>query len=195
MLKRLYLIRHGLTDWNARGKAQGHADIPLNDEGRAQAHRLAARLEGTSIQALYSSDLGRAVETARILGTGLGLDPVFDPAWREVDVGDYGGGTDAPLGGFMAWIAAGHDEHGGETYEEVAGRVARGYARVVEQHAGASVAIVSHGGVMKALVVHLLDLGRDKVGHFSFAANTGVTTFDFHTGNPRLTLLNDASHL
>ncbi len=195
MLNRLHLIRHGLTDWNARGKAQGHADIPLNDEGRAQAHRLAARMEGTPLRALYSSDLGRAAETARILGARIGLEPVFDPAWREVDVGDYEGGTGAPLGSFMAWIAAGHDEHGGETYEEVAARVADGYARIGAQHRGESVAIVSHGGVLKALVVHLLGLGPDKVGHFSFAGNTGVTTFDFHTGNPRLTLLNDASHL
>ena len=128
MLNRLHLIRHGLTDWNALGKVQGHADIPLNEEGRAQAHQLAARMEGTPLQALYTSDLQRAAETARILGARLGLDAVLDPAWREVDVGDHEGGTGAPLGGFMAWIAAGHDEHGGETYDVVAARVAQKHA-------------------------------------------------------------------
>ena len=69
----LLLVRHGETDWNADGLLQGHTDRPLSDYGRGQARQLAEDLEGEGLDAIYSSDLSRARETAEIVGERLGL--------------------------------------------------------------------------------------------------------------------------
>src|SRR5438874_12863025 len=82
----IYLVRHGLTEWNRERRFQGHLDVPLSVEGRAQAHRLAAWLarQPVSFTALYSSDLARAAETATTIGHTLGLHPRLSPALREI---------------------------------------------------------------------------------------------------------------
>ena len=87
------LARHGETDWNREGRFQGHADPPLNDTGRAQAERLAAELDHVELSAVYSSPLGRATETARIVAAARGLEPIALDALREVDVGSWQGLT------------------------------------------------------------------------------------------------------
>src|ERR1700712_4846322 len=90
-----YLIRHGETEWNLNGRWQGHADVPLNAVGRAQAQRLAEHLRAKKMHfdALYSSDLQRAWETASAVGAALGLTPQPLPALREIDVGSWSGLT------------------------------------------------------------------------------------------------------
>ena len=86
---RLLLGRHGETDWNRQGRWQGHADGGLNDAGRAQATALAQRIAGLDPAALYSSDLGRAWDTAAAIAAATGLTPEPVPGVREVDVGDH----------------------------------------------------------------------------------------------------------
>ncbi|HEX9371110.1 MAG TPA: histidine phosphatase family protein, partial [Roseiflexaceae bacterium] len=90
-----FVIRHGETDWNLNGRWQGHADVPLNQVGRVQARRLADRLlrDGARIDAIYSSDLKRAWETARAVAAALDLAPRLDPSLREIDVGSWSGLT------------------------------------------------------------------------------------------------------
>ena len=72
-MSRIYLARHGETDWNARGKLQGHTDIALNEGGRQQARDLATRLAGEHIVSVTTSDLSRARETGAIVATALSL--------------------------------------------------------------------------------------------------------------------------
>ena len=93
----IYLIRHGETDWNLNGRWQGQINIPLNETGRQQASLLAAHLRHYRglFGRLYSSDLGRAWDTAAIIGEALGQPPVALPGWRELDVGCWGGLTKA----------------------------------------------------------------------------------------------------
>jgi broad specificity phosphatase PhoE len=83
----LLLVRHGETDWNAEGRLQGHTDTPLNELGRRQALTLADELAGDGIEAVYSSDLARARETAEIVAERLRLAVVLDPDLREKDWG------------------------------------------------------------------------------------------------------------
>src|SRR5260370_4131906 len=90
------LIRHGETSWNAQGKWQGHAHVPLNDEGRRQAARLAEYLAESNgdITAIYASDSVRAYETAQIIGARLGKSVVPDVRLREIDMGEWQGLTE-----------------------------------------------------------------------------------------------------
>ncbi len=89
----IFLTRHGQTDWNAERRWQGHADPPLNERGREEAHALAESLVSHGIEAIYSSDLVRARETAEIVAARLGLPVTLDARLREVDVGEWSGLT------------------------------------------------------------------------------------------------------
>ncbi len=88
---RIVLLRHGVTDWDDGGRFQGHADIPLNAEGRAQAAAAAERLAGLGITRVFASDLSRADETARAVAARCGLAVQTDQRLREVDVGSWSG--------------------------------------------------------------------------------------------------------
>jgi len=89
----LVLVRHGETDWNLAGRAQGHADIPLNATGRAQARAVASVLAGFGPVRLWSSDLMRARQTADAIAEATGLTVECDPRLREYDAGERSGLT------------------------------------------------------------------------------------------------------
>src|ERR1700740_3732499 len=92
-MTRVLLIRHGETPWNRDRRWQGHADVPLNTAGVAQAARLAAHLKNelAPVAAVSSSELRRASDTARTLARALAAELVVDPAWREIEVGRWTG--------------------------------------------------------------------------------------------------------
>lgn len=151
---RLLLVRHGLSEWNAAGRWQGWADPPLTDLGRAQA-RAAATSVG-AVDVLVSSDLHRARETAEIIGETLGVGPVLvDEGLRERHVGEYTGLTRHEIE--ERWpgaLASYADPPGGETREQVVGRVLGAVHRLAGRHDGADVLAVSHGGVIRYLERH-----------------------------------------
>src|SRR6186997_3178407 len=92
-MKRILLVRHGQTDWNAAGRWQGHEDIPLNATGLEQARALANHLRARPISAVYSSDLKRAQMTGAAIAEALGLALKTDPRWRELHLGVFQGLT------------------------------------------------------------------------------------------------------
>jgi probable phosphoglycerate mutase len=94
----LLIARHGETEWNREERYQGHADPPLNKTGRAQAEKLGNDLAGEPVDAIYSSDLRRASETADIVGARLGLPVEQDSGLREIDVGSLRRVQEAVLG-------------------------------------------------------------------------------------------------
>src|SRR5947208_8271356 len=115
----LLLARHGETDWNREGRWQGWADPPLNEAGRSQAHELAEQLRHVSFDAVYSSDLRRAHETAEIVAAPHGVPVVPDEGLREIDIGPWSGLTRAVI---EERYPSG-ERPGGETREEHAARV------------------------------------------------------------------------
>jgi broad specificity phosphatase PhoE len=153
----LILARHGETDWNRDGIWQGHGDPPLNDLGRRQATDLAGRLADVSIDALYSSDLRRAYETAEIVARAKGLGITADPDLREMDVGSWSGLTSEEIATRFPGMAA-HDGESREAFDERAVSVLR---RIAKAHDGQLVMVVTHGGVVRALERHLFGEPRD----------------------------------
>lgn len=155
----ILLVRHGETDWNRDRRWQGHADPPLNEEGRRQAQALAEALAGEDVAAVYSSDLLRAHETARIVAERLGLEVTALPDLREVDVGSWSGLTRDEIAhrfpGAERW-------EGGETREEMAERVLGAVRRIAAAHPGGRVLVVTHGGPVRALLRHCAHPQREE---------------------------------
>jgi probable phosphoglycerate mutase len=197
----LILLRHGETEWNAVGRLQGHRDSALNREGLRQADALAARLASVSFTALYSSDLGRAVETARRIAARTGHAVVPDPRLRERGLGILEGLTREEAAGrhpevFSEYAAGGPDyvvpqgestsqrlRHAVECLEELGAR-----------HRGERLVVVTHGGVLSLLFRHSLGIPPQAPRTFS-VLNAGWNQFDYHEGTFRLVTWGDITHL
>ena len=195
----LLLIRHGQTDWNAAGRWQGHADIPLNETGQAQAQALAQRLTNWQIDTLYSSDLQRAAATAHIIGQHLGLSPILNPQWRERDLGEFEGLTSEEIQARFPHRLNGNgviEPQQGEKFITVRERVAAAAETIIAQHPNQTVAIVSHGGVLFSYISHVLNIPPTHFAPFSLRGNTGLSIVQIKEGKgPYLLLLNDTTHL
>jgi len=159
-VRRLVLLRHGRTDWNRTARAQGHADVPLDADGEAEAKAVAPVIAAFAPVAIWSSDLARAAATARLVAAEAGLEPVLDPRLREYDVGpnrqgltaaEYAAAHPAEHAALIAGDAAGLP--GRETPEDVLARflpALRAYADQVGE--GETGIVVSHGAAIRTCV-------------------------------------------
>lgn len=154
---RICLVRHGETSWNAEKRIQGNINVGLNTAGQAQAEAAAAWLAGNStMAALYSSDLLRARQTAERVGRALHLAPILRPEFRERRYGLFEGLTyDQSRTRYPDVYALfeGREPdfvipYGGESLRQLHQRVCAGLQRIVEDHRGQSVVVVTHGGVL-----------------------------------------------
>jgi probable phosphoglycerate mutase len=155
---RVLAIRHGETAWNVDGRIQGQLDVPLNEMGRWQVHRLALAVADEDIAAVYSSDLRRALETAQAVARGSGDPVVTDTGLRERGFGTFEGLSYAEIN--ERWPEMGErwrrrdptfGAPGGETLNEFYARSIAAASRLAALHPGQTVALVSHGGVMDCL--------------------------------------------
>ena len=152
----LYIIRHGETDWNRQARMQGHADEPLNALGREQAAQVAAALASYPLDAIYSSDLSRAFDTARAIAAHHPAVPLHSSAlWRERDYGRFQGMTLPEVEAInphaaQQWRTRVVDfaPDGGENLLQFQARIAQQLQAVAAKHAGEKIAIVCHGGVL-----------------------------------------------
>lgn len=196
----LLLIRHGVTDWNQARRWQGHADIPLNETGRHQAKALARRLADWSLEAIISSDLQRCRQTAVAIAAHHPLEPVYDPLWRERDVGAFSGLTGPEIKSRFPHLW-GNERRGlidppeGEPYQALRQRAWQAYQKVLAAHHGRTVAVVSHGGLLHVLISRLIGLAEAEYGRFTLRGNTGLSMVEVTPAGPVLTRLNDISHL
>jgi len=156
----LAFVRHGQTDWNREGRLQGSSDIPLNETGREQAREAVTMLEAWTWDAVVSSPLARARDTARILADGLGLP--LGPAYDELAERDYG-----PLEGTSsaAAIARWPDRSypGAEPLDDVVARCLRGLERIDADYPASNVVVVCHGTIMKYTLIRLTGYPVDVV--------------------------------
>ena len=152
----LILIRHGETDWNRELRFQGQLDVPLNAVGLEQARRVAERLASEPLHVLVSSDLQRALQTAQaVAGRVQALDPVLDVALREQHFGVVEGlrAPDVKVQYPQAWaqwirFEADYAFEGGESTRVFHDRVLAAVRALARRHAGQTLAVVTHGGVL-----------------------------------------------
>lgn len=190
---KVYLIQHGQTDWNIKGKLQGTTNIPLNSVGIAQASMVAYRINNCDISAVYTSGLTRARQTATIISRTIGVDFTVVPNLREQDFGDYSGYTINEV--YDTW---GHKYPecvlrplNGEHWSVLRNRSVTSFDNILSSHFNdESIVVVSHGGVLSSIVANILDIPRPPY-NFQLSGNTCVSIIE----NGRLTLLNDLSHL
>jgi len=153
---RVLLVRHGQSTWNADARWQGQADPPLSALGEQQALD-AARHVG-AIDALWSSDLERARRTAELIGDHLGLDARVDARLRERHAGEWQGCTrDEIEEQWPGYLASGRRPPGFETDDALLDRVLSALDELRHLHAGDSVLVVTHGGIVRTLERHLGD--------------------------------------
>ncbi|GAB4454289.1 MAG: alpha-ribazole phosphatase [Anaerolineae bacterium] len=196
----VYLIRHGETDWNAQGRWMGHSIAALNDTGQAQARRVAARLAGAGLAALYASDTVRTLQTARAIAEATGLEIRPDPRLREMDVGVWQGHTRAEIetNDPARYAARQRDPlnmpiPGGESWLDLVARVREAFDAITAAHRGACVAIVAHGGPIKA-ILYLLD-GAPQTLLEPQVTNASITLLRGQPGAWTVAAFNDTGHL
>jgi broad specificity phosphatase PhoE len=198
---RLLLVRHGQSTWNADHRIQGQLDPPLSELGVAQACDLGERLAGHRLAGFYCSDLARTRQTARLISSAVGLEPVPEPGLREIGLGAWEGKTREEL--MVEWpelwtrwarepswdIAP-----GGEGAQPFVDRVTGTLERLRERHPTGDVLCVTHGGVIH---VALLDvIGRTSRGVFPFLIeNCSLTVIQRASGRTVVTTVNDTCHL
>jgi len=161
--RRLVLLRHGQTAWNAERRAQGHSDVPLDDVGRAQADEAAPYVAGMRPRFVWSSDLARARETADRVAKAAGVDVVHDPRLREYDLGERTGITMAEYAEahpeeYVAFRAGRYDVvPGGESTKQVVTRVAEVvHAALAALGPGEAGVVVGHGAALKVSLLAIL---------------------------------------
>lgn len=199
---RLLMIRHGETDWNVTLRYQGHGGVPLNEQGRAQARKVGARLARYGVSALYTSDIIRAAETAEIVGAAIGVAPRPMRELREIDVGQWEGLTPEELyRRFPDHMRAFEQDPartvrlGGESYAQLQERTLVALNAIHQAHPGDEVvAAVSHGGTIRALLCHIIGLDLANFGRL-WLDNGSLTELRHGAHGWRLVRLNDAAHL
>jgi len=168
---RILLTRHGETDWNRERRVLGWNKIPLNETGIAQARQLAGWIPAFKITRVYSSPLPRTLQTAEILCTGLGVEPVPDPHFFEANIGDWEG---------RYWKELAEDPirlqyynqpttarpPGGETSSEVRARAVSGIEAIRRVHPDGTILVVTHADLVRCVLSHYLDIDFKTVRKF-----------------------------
>jgi len=202
-LTRLILIRHGQTVWHSDGveRAEGRAEVDLDEVGVRQARATAARLSAWEISAIYSSPLKRAFTTASILAARRGLTAQPEPSLIDIDYGRWQGMTHPEAKAddpkiYDTWLKRPHQVTfpGGEGLADVRKRAVSAVETLTSRHGNQTVVLVSHKVVIKVLLCHFLGLADTHFWRFQqgFCA---VNVVEVDGGSATVHLINDACHL
>lgn len=197
---KIFLIRHGQTDWNKSEQFRGRADIKLNQTGIEQAKALSQRLSDSDLAAVYSSPLQRALKTAAIIAQAHGLSAQAEPGFIDVDYGEWQGLTLQEIGNqfpvlYQQWLT---DPSlvtfpRGESIQAVSDRALTALRNLATQHPGENIVIVAHQAVNKII---LFELFKIKPLIWEIPQDVAAVNVLEHNGKDfKLNVLNDITHL
>ncbi|AZO95911.1 alpha-ribazole phosphatase [Halocella sp. SP3-1] len=200
MGKKLFLIRHGQTDWNFAHKYQGQCDIPLNKTGISQALSVASQLADENIDGIFSSDLQRAAVTAeKIAQYHQDIELKTMPALREIDFGQWEGlkyqeiEKEYPIH-LKKWLENPVEitPPGGESLLELQTRVISQVEEICQENQGNNLVLVTHGGVIRALLTYILHMSVDYYWKIE-VVHCAITIVKYYDGEFILSSLNCCS--
>lgn len=199
---RVILVRHGETDWNQARRIQGGgSDVPLNERGRRQRESLALRLKPERVQAIYSSPLQRALDTAQAIAGYHQLEVEIESSLKEIEVGELEGASVAEIGKRLDQLLTGDSQGealprmpGGESLTEVQQRGWGTIKRLADEHPDGMFVVVSHYFVILTIICSVLNLPLSQIGRFRLGAGS-ISTIVFDGQATRLVLFNDNCHL
>jgi broad specificity phosphatase PhoE len=202
-MAKLYLIRHGESLWNLEKKAQGHLDSPLTELGIKQSRQLAEYLKDKNISKIYSSDLNRALDTARIISSILNIPLEKSKDLREINLGIWEGRKgeeikreDEEL--YNSWFSNPSKTKipKGESIESFQKRIVPALYRIINKHRGEKVAIVSHGGVIITFIAFILNVQIDNIYWKIELSNGSISEIEFFEDNYfKIKSINNTSYL
>ena len=199
---KVILVRHGETDWNRSRRIQGgKSDTQLNSEGWQGAESLAQRLKSEEIQAIYSSPLQRARDTAQPIARYHQIKIELEPSLKEIDVGELEGVSIAEVGKRLSQLLTIHSQDdtlpkmpGGESLAEVQQRAWSAMQRLVDRHPDGTFIVVSHYFTILTIICAVLNLPLSQIIRLRLEASS-ISIIIFDEQAPRLTLFNDTCHL
>ena len=200
-MSKLLLVRHGITEFNRDRRFMGHSDVELSADGYRQVERLRDRLVNEQIDAVYSSDLRRALVTAEVISLGHKLEIATCPELREINYGKVEGLTFEEIRHLYPEVAESVANFSpqlkfpdGESFEEFAARTSVFLDKLERHPAPQTALIVSHSGPLRVLLCHLLgvDLGHWRQFRLDF---TSLSILETYPQGTIVNRLNDTSHL
>ncbi len=199
---RLYLIRHGQSTWNKQNRIQGHSNPPLTEKGRTQIGKLIPRLKREGIEKIIASPLKRAHESAQILAKGLGVECHTYRGLMEIFLGEWEGMSPDEINqsyndGYKKWLKGPSKIRipKAETISQFRRRAVKAFKEIVASETKERVVLVTHGGILTALISHWLKADFDKVLLSLFCENSCLTIAEVYEGKVYLTEVNDTAHL
>jgi len=195
---KLILVRHSESTWNKLKKVQGIRNPKLSEKGKRQSQLLAKRFKGMRFDAVYSSQLNRAYETAEIVTNS---DICILEDLQEIKLGVWEGKTINQVNKeykelYEKWYKEPVEVKipGGETILEFKNRIIKAFDRIKAQHPYQEVLVVTHGGVISVYLAHLLEMNLNKVWSI-MVKNSSITILSFYGDTPYVLLFNDTCHL
>ncbi len=198
--KTLFIVRHGETEWNKNRKYQGQEDVDLNKTGKIQAGLSAQALDDVDIDAVCSSDLSRALDTARQIADLHQLDVRQFSNLREIDFGNWEGKTyekiiEQEKERFQEWLnnPGKTSPPAGENMDEFQQRVCKAFEKILNI-SGQKIAVVAHGGTIRVYIQHVLGIPLHNYARLHFD-NAGISKIKFFQESPVVTQVNSIGHL
>lgn len=200
-MPRLLLVRHGITEFNSTRRFSGYSDPEMSTAGYEQVERLCDRLANEKIDAVYSSDLKRALVTAEVISSGREVDIVACPELREMNYGDAEGLTFQEISSRypdVAKLIANFNLElkfpGGESFRGFIERTSKFLDRLNEHAPSESILVVAHSGPLRVLVCALLGIDQNHWRQIG-CDNASLSIMSTYPQGAILSLLNDTSHL